>query len=57
MNQFGIITLKQFAKEINKSESTVRTWKRRGNIPAHCFKSVGGTIFIRVKEMQEWLVG
>ena len=54
-NDFGIITLKDFAKQIGKSESTIRTWKRRGDIPEQCFKCIGGTVFIKIKEMQQWI--
>ncbi len=37
MDNFKIMKLKDFAKEINTPESTVRTWKRRGDIPDYCF--------------------
>lgn len=33
----------------------IRTWRKRGVIPAKCFKVIGSTVFVRVKEMQEWL--
>lgn len=53
-NNFGVITIKQFAKEIGKPESTVRTWRLRGDIPKECFKVIAGTVFVRVKEIKEW---
>lgn len=52
---FGLMTIKDLAKELNKPESTIRTWKRRGDIPSSCFKEIGGTVFIRVKEFEKWL--
>lgn len=55
MNAFGIMSLKEFAKAINKPESTVRTWRQRGEIPEHCFKVIGGTVFVRVQEIQAFL--
>ncbi len=55
MPDFGIITIRDFAKSIGKPESTIRTWKRRGDIPSSCFKEVGNTIFVKLKEIQEWL--
>lgn len=55
MEQFNIMKLKDFAKEIGIPESTVRTWKRREEIPAVCFKIIGSTVFVKVKEMQEWI--
>ncbi len=54
MNNFNLMKLKDFAKEINTPESTVRTWKRRGEIPASCFFIIGSTVFVRVKEIQQW---
>lgn len=55
MNDFNLMKLKDFAKEISTPESTVRTWKRRGEIPASCFLIIGSTVFVRVKEIQQWM--
>jgi len=52
---FGLMTIKDFAKELNKPESTIRTWKRRGELPPSIFKEIGGTVFIRSEKFQEWL--
>ena len=53
MLDFNIMKLKDFAKAICTPESTVRTWKRRGEIPSSCFKVIGSTVYVRVDEMQE----
>lgn len=55
MLDFNIMKLKDFAKAICTPESTVRTWKRRGEIPPRCFKVIGTTVYVRVDEMQEWI--
>ncbi len=55
MEIFGLMKLKDFAKSINTPESTVRTWKRRGEIPEKCFKVIGNTVFVRVKETQAFM--
>lgn len=55
MELFGLMKLKDFAKSINTPESTVRTWKRRKEIPANCFKVIGKTVFVRVKEIQAFI--
>ena len=34
---FNIMKIKDFAKQIGIPESTVRTWRRRGEIPEQCF--------------------
>lgn len=52
---FGLMSIKDFAKELNKPESTIRTWKRRGELPPSIFKEIGGTVFIRAEKFQEWL--
>jgi len=52
---FGLISIKEFSKELNKPESTIYGWKNGGAIPLSCFKQIGGTWFVRVKEMQEEL--
>lgn len=51
----GLITLKEFAKRLNTPESTIRTWKTRGDIPSFLFKKVGGTLFVRENRIQEWV--
>lgn len=52
---FGLMTIKDLAKELGKPESTVRTWKRRGDIPLSCFKEIGGTVFVRIEEFKKWV--
>ena len=55
MEKFNIMKLKDFAKEIGTPESTIRTWKRRGDIPKECFLIIGTTIFVKVVEFQQWI--
>jgi len=52
---FGLMTIKDFAKELNKPESTIRTWIRRGDLPPSLFKPIGGTIFVRVEKFKEFI--
>ena len=52
---FNIMSIKDFAKAIGKPESTVYSWKQKGDIPLTCFKQIGGTWFVRVTQMQEWI--
>ncbi len=53
MEKFNIMKLKDFAKEIGIPESTVRTWKRRGNIPENCFLIIGSTVFVKVNQFMD----
>ncbi len=55
MEKFGIMKIKDFAKLMGIPESTIRTWKLRKDIPDNCFKKIGGSVFIKVKEMENFL--
>jgi predicted site-specific integrase-resolvase len=52
---FGLMKIKDFAKELAVPESTVRTWRRRGDIPLSCFQEIGNTVFVKVEEVKKWL--
>lgn len=50
-----LITIKGLAEKINKPESTIRTWKRTGQIPKECFFKIGRTVFVREDKFNEWV--
>ncbi len=52
---FGLIRIKAFADEMKVPPSTVYSWRREGVIPPSCFKPIGGTLYVKVKEMQNWI--
>lgn len=52
---FGLMKIKAFSQELGVPESTVYSWKNGGAIPLSCFKQIGGTWFVREKEMREYL--
>lgn len=52
---FNIMKIKDFAKQIGTPESTVRTWRRRGEIPEHCFLVIGSTVFVKINEIQAFI--
>ena len=52
---FNIMKIKDFAKQIGIPESTVRTWRRRGEIPEQCFLVIGSTVFVKVEEVRKWI--
>ena len=52
---FDLITIKELAKELGKPESTIYSWKQRGEIPLFCFKQIGGCWFVRVSKFKEWV--
>lgn len=49
---FGTMSIKTFADSIGVAKSTVYSWRTNGDIPAECFKEVGGTIFVIEKKMR-----
>lgn len=55
METLGIITIKDFAKLMNKPESTIRTWRLREQIPKTCFKVIGSTVFVKIQEIKKFL--
>lgn len=54
-NIFNLMSIRDFAKEIGKPESTIRTWRNRKSIPDDVFVLIGKTVFIKVNKFQEWL--
>jgi len=50
----NVISIKDFAKKIKKPASTIYEWRRKGTIPPSCFKVLAGSIFVKVREMQEF---
>lgn len=52
---FGLMSINEFAQALRKPESTIRTWRKRGKIPAECFMVIGSTVFVKVKEVQKWI--
>ncbi len=52
---FGLMKIKVFATELGVPESTVYSWRRRGDIPSSCFKEIGGSIFVKIEETKKWL--
>ena len=52
---FGLMKIKDLAQELKTPESTIYSWKRRGDIPLSCFKEIGGTVFVKVEEFKKWL--
>ena len=52
---FNLMKIKAFAQELGVPESTIYSWKGRGDIPLSCFKQIGGSWFVKVEEMKDWL--
>lgn len=51
----NFITFKEFCSILNANPNTVKTWKRRGNLPANIFFKIGGTQYILIDEFEQWV--
>ena len=51
----GLMSVEDFAKLIKRPLNTVKTWKKRGELPEYLFKKVGGCVYVRENRIQEWI--
>ncbi len=51
----NLITFKEFCKLIKANPNTVKTWKRRGDLPAKIFFKIGGTLYILQDKFEQWI--
>ena len=51
----SLMSLDDFAKLIKRPLNTVKTWKKRGELPEYLFKKVGGCVYVRENRIQEWI--
>ena len=42
----NLLTISEAAEKLKVAESTLRTWKRRGDIPSNCFLKLGTKIYL-----------
>ena len=47
--------VKAFAADLGVPESTIYSWRKRGDITPSCFTCIGGKIFVKINEMKLWL--
>ncbi len=51
----NIITFTEFCKFLKANPNTVKTWKRRGDLPAKIFLKIGGTLYILQDVFEKWV--
>ncbi|MBR6162410.1 helix-turn-helix domain-containing protein [bacterium] len=56
-NLFDLMSIKDFAKEIGKPQSTIYSWRKNGILPPNVFFNIGGSIFVRVNEFMKFMNG
>ena len=51
----NLMTFNEFVKILKISPNTVKTWKRRGDLPPEIFFKIGGTLYILEDKFDEWV--
>lgn len=51
----NMITFKEFCTMLKANPNTVKTWKRRGNLPANIFFKIGGTQYVFLDKFEQWI--
>lgn len=51
----NLITFKEFTQLLKANPNTVKTWKRRGDLPAKIFFKIGGTLYILKDKFEQWV--
>lgn len=49
------ITFQDFCKLLKANPNTVKTWKRRGDLPSSIFFKIGGTVYILKDKFEQWV--
>ncbi len=50
-----LITFKEFCKMLNANPNTVKTWRRRKNLPEKLFFKIGGSLYVRKDSFERWV--
>jgi len=49
----NLIINKNFAEMLGKPQSTIYSWKNKGDLPQEIFFQIGGTWFIKINKFNE----
>lgn len=52
----NLITFKEFVKRLNANTNTVKSWKRRGDLPPEIFFKIGGSLYVLEDKFNEWVI-
>lgn len=51
-----LITFKEFVKRLNANANTVKSWKRRGDLPPEIFFKIGGSLYVLEDKFDDWML-
>ena len=52
---FNLMRLEELAKELKTNINTIKTWKRRGDIPPYVFHKIGGSVYVKTDAFNDWI--
>lgn len=52
----NLITFKEFVKRLKANTNTVKSWKRRGDLPPEIFFKIGGSLYVLEDKFNEWVI-
>ncbi len=51
----NLITFKEFVNKLKTNSNTVKSWKRRGDLPPEIFFKIGGTLYVLEDKFKKWV--
>lgn len=51
----NLITFNEFTKLLKANLNTVKSWKRRGDLPPEIFFKIGGTLYVLEDKFNDWI--
>ncbi len=51
----NLITFNEFTKLLKANPNTVKSWKRRGDLPPEIFFKIGGTLYVLEDKFNDWI--
>ena len=51
----NLITFNEFTKLLKANPNTVKSWKRRGDLPPEIFFKIDGTLYVLEDKFNNWI--
>ena len=51
----NLITFNEFTKLLKANPNTVKSWKRRGDLPPEIFFKISGTLYVLEDKFNDWI--
>ncbi len=50
-----LLTFSEFCKILKANPNTVKTWRRRKDLPEKIFLKIGGTLYVIQEDFEKWI--